>query len=309
MKKIISFVLASAMALGAGVTCFAQRVERADFGFSYTLSDNWTKSSDDSMVQHIHFSNSNEGITVTAIKTEGAFSLGSLDENYIKNICDNALSNEVLSTSLTEKNNIYVTVSTDSVVTKKETYNGISFFRYEKAYTARATGYYDTPFYASLFVTAKNGYIYVFEYTRDTAPNHFEDFVALLNSLSFDLGTIKINIDGERIYPDSDPVIIDGTTFVPIKAIAEKMDFAVEWDGENQLVKVVSADNTKTVFFKIGYASTVVNGEELSLSSAPFVLNDRTYLPVRVIAETMGADVDWNGETKTVLIFSDNLLN
>lgn len=45
-----------------------------------------------------------------------------------------------------------------------------------------------------------------------------------------------------------------------------------------------------------------MNNEEVTLDSPAFIENDRTYTPLRFIAEKLGADVDWNGETQEVTI-------
>ena len=39
---------------------------------------------------------------------------------------------------------------------------------------------------------------------------------------------------------------------------------------------------------------------------APMIINDRTYVPIRFVAEELGAEVQWNEETKTVTIIKDN---
>ena len=46
-------------------------------------------------------------------------------------------------------------VSTDSVLSSFECYNGIKYYRYEKAYTARAFGFKDTPFYMTILATIR----------------------------------------------------------------------------------------------------------------------------------------------------------
>ena len=124
-----------------------------------------------------------------------------------------------------------------------------------------------------------------------------------MGSLSYDLGKIKIVIDGARIYPDSDPIIIDGRTLVPIRAVAEKMGYSVGWDAENQIVSLVNPDNM--LHFQIDTNVALRNIEtEIPLDVAPMIINNRTYLPLRAVTEAMDASVNWESNTKTVIINS-----
>ncbi|MBR0360731.1 MAG: copper amine oxidase N-terminal domain-containing protein, partial [Clostridia bacterium] len=52
----------------------------------------------------------------------------------------------------------------------------------------------------------------------------------------------------------------------------------------------------------IGLPYAIVNGEYEALDCAPFIENERTYTPVRLIAESLGARVDWDGSTQSVII-------
>ena len=60
-------------------------------------------------------------------------------------------------------------------------------------------------------------------------------------------------------------------------------------------------DNVKIEIY-INSDKAYVNGEEITLDSPAFIENDRTYTPIRFIAESLGAEVDWNGETQEVTI-------
>lgn len=81
--------------------------------------------------------------------------------------------------------------------------------------------------------------MYTFEYGRNYSDSqHFADIADMLNSISYDEGEIKINVNGTRIYSDSAPMIVDDRTLVPIRAVAEAMDAKVNWIGESRLVDI-----------------------------------------------------------------------
>ena len=61
---------------------------------------------------------------------------------------------------------------------------------------------------------------------------------------------IKIVIDGEEITPRDatgtlvEPFVVDGTTYLPVRAMCEAIGYNVEWDGNAQTVYVVSSGDT-----------------------------------------------------------------
>lgn len=138
--------------------------------------------------------------------------------------------------------------------------------------------------------------------------------------------TDKVNIllNGEYIYPDSDPVIVNGRTLVPIRAIAEKLGYKVEWlpnlntvmifDGDMNYNETIGGysfvNSTISLAVVIGsneiFKQAITGTETLEIDVAPMIMNDRTYLPLRAVGEALGCKVDWNGSTNTVIINSVN---
>lgn len=113
---------------------------------------------------------------------------------------------------------------------------------------------------------------------------------------------ISVLLDGEMLRFDSNPVIIEGRTLVPIRTIAEAFNCDVEWDAENLCVKVKSDKITMEI--KIGsdrvteYSSESVNTYQLDVPAT--VINDRTYLPLRKTADIFGVGVSWDDKTHSV---------
>ncbi len=119
--------------------------------------------------------------------------------------------------------------------------------------------------------------------------------------------TVNIYIDGEKLVSDASPVIRQDRTMVPLRAISEGLGLAVNWDAANYFVmispnevhlmppagEVGSPQSTIRIFF---------NGCELKSDADPFILNDRTMVPLRLIGEEMGMKVDWNAESYEVFI-------
>ena len=113
---------------------------------------------------------------------------------------------------------------------------------------------------------------------------------------------IKVTLDGQAIAFDVQPQIIDERTMVPLRAIFEALGASVDWDQETQTVTAAKGD-TK-IALTIGKNVIYVNDKPIELDVAPLIIDERTLVPVRAIAESFGLDVDWDGENATVIIKS-----
>ena len=112
---------------------------------------------------------------------------------------------------------------------------------------------------------------------------------------------VKVFIDGEQLENlDMPAVIIDGRTLVPLRAIFEKMGAKVKWDPDLKMITAETEDKNIVMF--IDNKAGVVNGNAFNMDVAPKIINDRTMVPVRAIAEAIGASVLWDDETRTVRV-------
>lgn len=138
--------------------------------------------------------------------------------------------------------------------------------------------------------------------------------------------TICVVISGLTVFASNTQIIIDGKpatiaegmgsvvekdnrTFVPVRFLLEYFAFNVDWDDETQTVLGVNKDGdsfltqigNKTLFY---FADNGQKKDTIEMDVAPFLNNKeaRTYVPLRFIAEAIGYDVGWDGETETVTI-------
>ena len=114
---------------------------------------------------------------------------------------------------------------------------------------------------------------------------------------------ISVVIDGNEIGFDVPPQIIEDRTLVPLRAIFEALGAEVEWNGETQTVTAKKGDTE--ISMTIGNAAMRVNSKEITLDVPPQIIEDRTLVPARAVAEGFGAEVEWNAETRTVVINTD----
>lgn len=122
------------------------------------------------------------------------------------------------------------------------------------------------------------------------------------NSVSF-AEPIKINLDGSQLSMPMDPVLQDGRTLVPLRAIFETLGATVDWENDTRTVTGTLGD--KIIILQINNKIATVNGNIVVLDVPGQLINGRTFIPVRFIAESLDAKVDWNPNSKTVIIVSN----
>jgi hypothetical protein len=111
---------------------------------------------------------------------------------------------------------------------------------------------------------------------------------------------IAVEVDGRRLDFDVAPTIIDGRTILPARTIFESLGLEVEWDDKTRTVTGIGEGTELSLVMdqRVAY----VNGEPVNLDIPPTIIDDRSMVPVRFVAESTGADVDWDNSTRTVLI-------
>jgi hypothetical protein len=91
-----------------------------------------------------------------------------------------------------------------------------------------------------------------------------------------------------------------GRTYVPIRAITESFGANVTWNSKTQAV-IIELDSTK-IELQIGSNTAKVNGKNLSLEAPPTIVENRTFVPLRFISESLGAAVQWFPEDRMIKI-------
>ncbi len=114
------------------------------------------------------------------------------------------------------------------------------------------------------------------------------------------IDSLTASVNGEAKTLDAAPIIRNSRTMLPVRFVAENLGATVGWDDATKTVSVKSAD--ATIEIVIGATTAKVNGKEITLDSPAFIENSRTYLPVRVVAENLGATVAWDDATKTATL-------
>ena len=135
--------------------------------------------------------------------------------------------------------------------------------------------------------------------SQNTSPEYIQGYEKnKVMVMSIDSKVMQLY--GNTYVNDVAPIIKNSRTMLPIRIIAENLGGRVTWDGDSRKV-TVSRDNIYIeLFIDSSYAK--VNGQVVILDSPAFISNDRTYLPVRFIAENLGATVLWDNYSREVII-------
>jgi len=101
------------------------------------------------------------------------------------------------------------------------------------------------------------------------------------------------------------PVIVEGRTFLPIRAVVEALNGTIAWTAADQKVTIIMGSDVLELL--IGKSTARVNGTPMSVDPAnpkvvPFIIGGRTMLPVRFVAERLGGTVAWNDATKAATL-------
>jgi len=129
-----------------------------------------------------------------------------------------------------------------------------------------------------------------------------EEGISYLTDNSVNSG-IHVYYNGKRISFHSyaqNPEILEGRTLVPLRSIFEAMGAVVDWDGATSTA--IAKRGNIEVRITIGANAIYKNGEAIPVDVPARLMNGRTMVPARVIAEAFGADVQWNGNGRAVLI-------
>lgn len=110
-------------------------------------------------------------------------------------------------------------------------------------------------------------------------------------------------LDNKPLTFDVAPVIENGRTLVPLRAILEPLGTVVNWDDVTQTVSAQKGD--KIVTLTIGSANAYVDQRPVLLDVPGKIVNGRTMVPLRFVSESFGAKVQYDDISHTILIFSD----
>lgn len=113
---------------------------------------------------------------------------------------------------------------------------------------------------------------------------------------------ITININGDKLPTDVDPIMIKGRVMLPLRAIFEQLGASVSWEPKQRKITAYK-DGVEMILYLDSKVATI-NGTKVSLDVAPLGYKARTMVPVRFVSEALGQSVSWQTSTRTVTILT-----
>ncbi|MCI9626303.1 MAG: copper amine oxidase N-terminal domain-containing protein [Clostridia bacterium] len=130
----------------------------------------------------------------------------------------------------------------------------------------------------------------------DTSPGAF--------TIIMQIGNPVMSVNGEKKEIDlkrgTVPIVTQDRTLLPVRAVVEEIGGVTAWDEETQTVLIGYGNDIVTL--AIGSRTAYLNDKAETLDTAPVIINHRTMLPIRFIAEGFGFTVRWEEETQTITI-------
>ncbi|MGN1319340.1 MAG: copper amine oxidase N-terminal domain-containing protein [Lachnospirales bacterium] len=110
----------------------------------------------------------------------------------------------------------------------------------------------------------------------------------------------NVSVDGKII--DTSAIIENGRTLVPVRGVFESLGYSVDWNSENNTATISNDINTVTL--KNGDTYFTVNNEKIVPDVPQQIINSRFYLPLRAVADAVGAYVSWDKGSETAVVNS-----
>lgn len=168
--------------------------------------------------------------------------------------------------------------------------------------------------YCEYCACAEQAYIELFEYWNweyEWAQAQEQERQEFLTAHGGVPGQINVMVNGRCVaFPDAIPEVTNGRTMMPLRPMMEALGVVVIYRGEDVICKMGDVALTFTYGSNeviVDYTEYVDGGDEfiadiITMDCAPYIKDDRTYVPVRFISEALGYRVDWDEDYNTAVI-------
>ncbi len=127
-------------------------------------------------------------------------------------------------------------------------------------------------------------------------------FIVLAGGMAFADSAVNLQLDGQIVQTDVAPIIENGRTLVPYRALLESMGAEVSWEQSADMATAILGNHRVQV--TIDRTTAFVNGMTKEMDVPPRIINGRTMIPLRFVLENLNCQVVWDENTRTVSIAS-----
>ncbi len=142
------------------------------------------------------------------------------------------------------------------------------------------------------------GFLLVFIFV---APTSALASISAAGDLNYNSANVTVFLNGRQIVFDQEPILVENRILVPLRIIAESLGAAVKWTKSIPQVKVKKG---KTVIGLNIDSDEGFTGDRqiFFLEQPPVIVNGRTMVSLRFLAEALGANVNWDEKSRSVYI-------
>lgn len=117
----------------------------------------------------------------------------------------------------------------------------------------------------------------------------------------------KVQVNSELVtFPDTLPYLDDAHVLqAPVRFVSDKLGYDAHWEKAGSALKVTLKNKETTFSFTTGESSALLNGKPITLSSVPQIVNERVYFPVRLLADILGIQMQWDANNQIAIFGQD----
>jgi hypothetical protein len=113
----------------------------------------------------------------------------------------------------------------------------------------------------------------------------------------------EVYFNTQRVYFDTSPIVSNGRALIEFRTIFEALSLSnIRWDSKTNIIR--GENQNIKIQLQIGSKTSYVNGKSVTLDTAPKVVNGRTMIPLRFVAEATGATVTYAKDAEQIDIYS-----
>lgn len=115
---------------------------------------------------------------------------------------------------------------------------------------------------------------------------------------------IRIMINNALVNSAENPYVKEGSTMVPLRVVAESLGLEVDWNATERRIDLIKYPEHIQLW--VDDTKAMVNKKESTLARPAEISRNKTFVPIRFVAEALGAEVNWDSTRKTVYIQKNN---
>ncbi len=129
----------------------------------------------------------------------------------------------------------------------------------------------------------------------------YKTIIEKVHTLSyFDKNSLLVMVNGQYMDFDVAPVIMNDRAMVPLRSIFEKLGAVVQWYDDSKMI--IATHGSDVITMQVGRNEFFLNNNKIEIDAPSTIVDGRTLVPLRAVAEALNTQVFYNPDTKTVVI-------